>query len=157
MHTIITGEINTGKTTKLIELFRKSGGQGDGFAARKIVKNGRVQCYEALRLSSGETALLAAHQDYAVDLGAIAFTVGPYRFRQTTVQWMEMVCDRLAKRNAGPVYFDEIGKLELAGEGFDETVRKLAQIPEAVFVVRQVLLQRAIKRYGLKQYNILKA
>lgn len=155
MHTIVTGEINAGKTARLIELFKKRGSQGDGFAALKVMQNGRVRFYEALRFSTGETALLAVHHEDTIDCGAMAFAVGPYRFKQTTVDWIRAVCQEVARRNACPLYFDEIGKIELAGRGFDSTVRILVQTSEAVFVVRRSLLQHALEKYGFDEPCII--
>jgi len=152
---IVTGNINDYKTTKIIEIFNTSQ-KGDGFVSLKIMRDHKVHSYEAMRLQTGEKKQLAMHQDYFNNDFNIGSKVGPYIFNKKTMSWIEDEMDELIKMHIEPLYFDEIGMLELGGSGFHQMFRKMIKSNlDLVVVVRRDLVEKVIRVYNLKNVEII--
>jgi nucleoside-triphosphatase THEP1 len=85
-------------------------------------------------------------------------SVGKYRFSQRAFQRAgKILRDALAEKT-GWVVVDEIGPLELEGKGFsNEAVALLknqGKEQKLVFVVRESLLEKAVKYFGLEGKRI---
>ncbi len=153
MKTIITGNINSGKTTALIEHYQTHK-RGDGFACIKIMRGSRVHAYEALRLKTGERKLLTIHKnDYDCAMGE-AQTIGPYRLLNRTIAWMENAMQTMKQHAVAPIYFDEIGPLEIAHQGF-HAILKLCLECDYVVVIRKQCLEDAIAQYQMHDATIV--
>ncbi len=151
---IVTGKIDSGKTSRLERIHAEKG--GDGFIALKDMEAGRVRGYFAKRLSTGKTFPLSVHNENALVAFSVAFSIGPYRFSADAVQRIDAVMRSLLEEGVEPLYLDEVGPLELKGEGFDGLVKAMAASGREVYLtVRDSLVERVIRHYGLENAKIL--
>ncbi|TVP94652.1 MAG: hypothetical protein EA374_06380 [Acholeplasmatales bacterium] len=152
MLTIVTGSQNSGKTTALLKHFKQHG-HGDGFVAIKHFFGAQITGFSAQRLSNGETQRLAVHDTVGEVDFDIGCRMGPYAFSRSTLRWIDEVVALLVAKRVQPIYLDEIGKLELNGEGLDKALRiVLSSGLDAVISVRTDLLSTVVKHYNLKDY-----
>ncbi|NLF48406.1 MAG: hypothetical protein GX582_02010, partial [Acholeplasmataceae bacterium] len=64
--------------------------------------------------------------------------------------------DECIKKRIEPLYFDEVGLLELEGKGFDCLVKTLISSGlDLVLVVRNEFLEGFLKRYQVKEFLIV--
>lgn len=88
----------------------------------------------------------------AADSAEESMSVGRFRFRRAAFDWAEA---RLLGAAACPetrcIVIDEIGPLELAGEGFAPVLRRLLArgSPELVIVVRESLAAEVGEAFGI--------
>jgi len=149
MVTIVTGGIDSCKTTKLTSLFAEAG-KGDGFAMIKRLAGRHVRGYDARRLSTGRETPLVYREGFAPDDLEVACAIGPYLFAAKAFSDVVAVLRELIARRVSPLYFDEIGELELGGGGFDAVMKDMAASGlDLVLVVRDEFVPRVIARYGL--------
>ncbi|TVP85525.1 MAG: hypothetical protein EA375_04135 [Acholeplasmataceae bacterium] len=154
---IVTGEINDRKTTKMLDMFKQDV-KGDGFISIKTMKKDRVHSYHAMQLSTGRKKLLSMHADFFKNDFDVGCRVGPYYLNAQTIEWVERKMMELIEQGVEPLYFDEIGMLELGGAGFDRMLRKMVKSGlDLVLVIRFDLIKKVIKVYDLKDVEILKA
>ncbi|OHE41175.1 MAG: hypothetical protein A2Y16_03915 [Tenericutes bacterium GWF2_57_13] len=157
MITIVTGGIDSCKTTKLTSLYAESG-QGDGFAMIKRMAGRHVRGYDARRLATGAETPLVYRSGFEPENLEVACSIGPYLFAAAPFQAVKeqlraMIADRVA-----PIYFDEIGELELSGSGFDDVMQELvASRLDLVVVIREEFVSRAIDRYGLQGCRLVES
>lgn len=149
---IITGSINSGKTTRLLELY-KIQDKADGFVAVKNVMNHRVMGYDMLQLSTKEKRSFIVREDMVGDEFDVLCSIGPYFFSKTTKEWVEHSLKHMVAHNEGPIFLDEIGPLELEGQCFDSIMSDLvASGCDLYITVRQAALEEVVERYNIKEY-----
>ncbi len=157
MITIVTGGIDSCKTTKLTSLYAESG-RGDGFAMIKRMAGRHVRGYDARRLATGVETPLVYRSGFSPEGLEVACAIGPYLFadapfRAVKEQLRAMIADRVS-----PIFFDEIGELELAGSGFDDVVKELVASGLDLFVVvRDEFVSRVISRYGMSGCHLVES
>ena len=155
MITIVTGNINDNKTTKMIELF-KSSKKGDGFVSLKTMIEHKVHSYDAMKLQTGEKKQLAMHRDFFQNEFEVGAMIGPYLFNQKTIKWIEKELDIMIENRVEPLYFDEIGMLELGGSGFHFIFKKMIESNlDLMVVIRRDLIDKIIQVYHLKNIEII--
>jgi nucleoside-triphosphatase THEP1 len=155
MVTIIFGLMNTGKTTCLIEHYQKHQ-QGDGFAAIKRLKDDRVMAYDAMRLSDEHWFRLCAHEANSGETFEGREMIGPYVFNQAAIKVIDLTIDHLIDQGTSPIYFDEIGMLELSGKGLDRSLRKVINAGlDMVLSIRTDLVEQVIHHYGLSKIHMI--
>ncbi len=146
---IITGKINDFKTTTMKKRFVEDR-KGDGFVSLKHMKDNRVRSYEAMRLSTGEKRLLAQNEAYFKDDFIVRDQIGPYLFNRETMAWIEREIEWMIEARVSPIYFDEIGMLELSGKGFSSMLEKMVSSKlDLVLVIRRDLVDRVVTVFDL--------
>ncbi|MFP4077717.1 MAG: nucleoside-triphosphatase [Candidatus Izemoplasmataceae bacterium] len=146
MVVIVTGTINSGKTTRMKALHEEHG--GDGFVMEKTMDKDTVKSYHALRLSTGEKRLLVLREGYQAEGFKEAVRIGPYRFSAEALKWVETTLKTLMKRRIEPLFLDEVGGLELRGEGFDSILKVMATYPGTIYLcVRENHIKGIVRRY----------
>jgi len=142
---LFTGEIKSGKTTRLQE-WAASNNNTDGILAPVIDGNRHI-----IRIKSGETKLLEyTGEDKAIELTKI----GKYNFLTSVFEWgRNEIYDAFLKKPEWLI-IDEIGPLELRGEGLEPVVskilnEKLKSESTIVLVVRKSLHEKVIEHYNL--------
>ena len=152
---IVTGRINSFKTTRL-QNYYKENPIGDGFIAKKIMKDSLVYGYNLQRLSTGEEIPFVIRDIYLDESKKIIYQLGPYLFYESAFTYLDRMIDEFIKKRVCPIYLDEIGVLELSGKGFDSIIKRivLADI-NLCLVVRSDLLDKVIERYGFKEVEII--
>ncbi len=155
MITLVSGPIDSGKTTMLAKHFAEQG-QGDGFLSEKFYQDGRVQGYVARRLSTQETLPWLVRGGDSSHPFIHEARIGPFHANLDTLKVMEKAYETMMQKRVSPIYLDEIGEWELSGQGFDSIFRKmLSSKNDLVVAVRKELLTRVIDHYELKDYCIL--
>ena len=155
MITIVSGPIDSGKTTRLAKHFAEHG-RGDGFLSEKFYQDGRVQGYLARRLSTHETWPWLLRDEFASTSFPKEARIGPFHANLETLAVMEKAYAAMMEQGVSPIYLDEIGEWELSGQGFDSIFRKLLSSKGDLLVaVRKELVTQVIAHYGLKDYLIL--
>jgi len=152
----VTGPINSGKTTTMMELYRKRG-KGDGFVALKTMEEKNVHHYDMMRLSTGEKQLLIVRHDDLPDDVVVSDSIGPYHMLKKGKIWVETCIKNMISKHIEPIYFDEIGILETQGEGFSELLKEMLHSGlDLVLSVRDSLMPAIIERYHITTYRVRK-
>lgn len=155
MITLITGPIHSGKTTRLMDEYRRCE-NGDGFASVKLMNDDIVIGFDLIRLSSGERIPLARRKSELPSKWDESCSLGPYSFSGEAVSVVSTGVDLMIKSGVGTIFLDEIGSLELEGLCFHETVVKIADSGiDAVLVVRDTNLQEVVAKYGFADIEIV--
>lgn len=140
---LLTGEVASGKSTRLSEWAR---GQRAVSGVLQLSEGGARALVD---LQTGERRPLDADEAEGDSL-----LVGRYRFRRAVFEWASKL---LRAAPAGWVIVDEVGPLELRGEGLDAAIRELRGRPDCslILVVRTGLVPAVIARYGLQDPVVL--
>lgn len=162
MITIITGKINSGKTTT-ISLRYKSDSLGDGILSKKIMIEDKVYGFHGLRLANNFEFLFMIHEQFANhnpdndEVFDIAYDIGPYHVLKNALQYIDETYEFILSNQISPVYFDEVGMLELQDKGFAKYVqRALQQDCDVVMTVRKDLVSKIVKKFHIEQYDLIK-
>ena len=157
MVTIVTGPINTGKTTWLIKDFN-SRENADGFACKKLRINDEHIGYELVHLSTGETCHFISKINHIPADWNEAFRLGMhYSFNQEGFSFADKICDEALAKGVSCFYLDEVAHLELKGQGFADILRRiLAADIDLILVVREALVEKICQAFGIKEYKVVK-
>ncbi len=154
---VVTGTVDACKTTKLVTLYNERG-EGDGFAMIKRMLGRLVRGYDARQLSTGEEWPLVCREGYEPDEFAIACSIGPYLFSAPILATVEAKLRAMIAAGVHPLWLDEIGELELSGLGFDAVMQEMvAAGGELYVVVRDDLVERVMKKYGIREYETIES
>jgi nucleoside-triphosphatase THEP1 len=155
MINIITGKINSGKTTSLKKHYNDSQ-KGDGFIAKKRMKKGVVHSYDIVRLSNNDAQLLVIREDFYNGIEKVACKVGPYLFLEKSLTYVENEILKMIKNNVSPIYLDEIGQLELYDQCFNKVFNQIVQSKADCFItVKEDLVDEVIRKYKLTNVNVI--
>lgn len=141
---IVHGDIGSGKTHRVKDWAQSEADGGrlvGGILARKT-----AQGREFLDLMSGDTVALENPGD-----GEASVEVGRYRFRQAAFDWAIGRVDAAVQSGVAAIVIDEVGPLEMRGEGFAHLLDRLeADAPgiERVLLVRTGLVEAVIDRFA---------
>lgn len=154
MINIITGGINSGKTTELIKIFNRLG-KGDGFYNRKLYFNGHYAGQEIVVLSSGKSKLWACREPKLQNFQQ-SFCYGAYSFSKEGAEYAENTINSILKSGIEPIYIDEIGPLELQEKGFHKLFKCCLETNKEIYVViRESCVESVIKKYNITNYKII--
>ena len=154
---IVTGKINSKKTTRMMDLYLQDH-QGDGFISLKTMSEQKVYGYHALKLSSREKRLLMVHKDFYLSEFFCIEKIGPYLIHPSVKQWVEQEIGKMIQKKVQPIYLDEIGALELSGMGFDDIFKKMVLSGlDLIIVVREDMIDQVVNHYQLKDVTIIKS
>lgn len=116
MINIITGAVNSRKTTKLIHIFNIIG-IGDGFFNRKIYINNHYVGQELVGMQSGIKRLWSNREMQSGE-GHEIFCYKKYSFYKEGLEFAENIITSILESGIEPIFIDEIGPLELQEKGF---------------------------------------
>ncbi|MDT0632645.1 nucleoside-triphosphatase [Rubrivirga sp. S365] len=151
MIVVLTGPIQTGKTTALRRVFANGAIPGAAGVLQPVI-NGRRH---VLSLASGETRPLEAEP------GDEVVRVGRFAFSAATFAWARARVDSADSAGSWLVV-DEVGPLELRGEGLADAVgpaiarARQPGSPRLLLVVRETLLDRAVADLGLSDADVVR-
>jgi len=115
-----------------------------------------VYGYNLQRLSTGEEIPFVIRDIYLDENSKIIYQLGPYLFYESAFIYLDKIIDEFIKNKISPVYLDEIGVLELNGQGFDQVINRLIEAGiDLCLVVRNDLLDQVCERYGFKEVEII--
>ena len=153
---IVTGSIDSGKTTKLLALYRDLG-TGDGFILPKVYVEGNYAGQEILQLSTG------AKKPFSFKCGFIPAhwnekdRYDVYSFSREGFEFACAIFHDALRCRLFPVFLDEIGPLEMEGKGFHPLLSCMIMenIP-GIIAVRESLLQAVIQRFHLHNPEVIR-
>lgn len=161
---IITGKIDSGKTTAIREYYNLNK-SGDGIVSRKIMLDKQVFGYYALRLSDNlEFAFMIhelvyeSHVQGNEDLHDTDFiyNIGPYKVYRKAEKKIDSIYKGIFKKKHLTIYFDEIGKLEINGAGFYKHLKKaVKKNRDIVFTAREDLVDLIVAEFNIEEYDII--
>jgi len=155
MINLVIGKINSGKS-KFLEHHYAKHQAGDGYVARKIIDDGNVIGFQALRLATGETRMWMIHERFYRQDFIRHGQIGPYYFNRDLFDEIVETMKSLIEQGVAPLYVDEVGQLELDGGGFDGTMRLLVEKNVECYVsVRRHLIGLVVDRYRLDEYRLI--
>ena len=140
---IVTGAIGTGKTTvcqKVIEIARGQGYNCGGVISRKS-QNGDILVED---VKTGETRVLASTGDIFHGSHTAKYSFSP--------EGIAFGIEAVEKGAASDILLvDELGHLELRGEGFAGVVEQIAagKVRDCILVIRKELLSAFLPRLGV--------
>lgn len=144
---ILTGPIQTGKTTSLIQW----------------IKN-RTDVYGILTpVIEGKRCFMDAYSKEIFSMEAIPneeniIKVGKYNFSKPAFDRAIQILQDASSQSQRWIIIDEIGMLELNGQGFDESLKKILNktknFVEIILVIRESLLGPVLLKYGIKRYSL---
>jgi nucleoside-triphosphatase THEP1 len=142
---ILTGLQGTAKTTRLEAWCDKRSGIA-GILSPVI--NGK-RYFKSI--SNGETKLMEATADEKE-----VQKVGRFIFSSTAFNWAENVIYNAISNNAKLIIIDEIGPLELMGNGFHLLLERLvnADIKNLLLVIRVSKLEEVMAKYNLNSHFV---
>lgn len=143
---IITGAVNSGKTTLLRDFFEKEKSQGNfptGIIAPGIFENGIKTGFEVIDLSSGESKILASTEKDKFS----GFQAGKFFFSSEAFEFAKKAL--LNFEHKVIVFLDEVGPLELEGKGYADCLKVLLEsdIQKLYLVIRSSVLRDFLKIY----------
>jgi nucleoside-triphosphatase THEP1 len=142
---IYTGEIKSGKTTRLQKYISENPGS-DGILAPVI--NGKKHL---VRIKTNETKLLESDgADYKAELTKIC----SYNFLKSVFDWGQAQLLEAFRSEPEILIIDEIGPLELRGDALEPAISEILKKSPAynskiIIVVRNFLVDKVIEHYKL--------
>lgn len=152
---IVTGKINSYKSTRLKEHYEKTM-LGDGFIAKKNMRGDLVHSYDLIKLSTNETTPYIIRDQFYDGKSSIKFIIGPYYLLESALEYIEDEIDKMIQDNISPIYLDEISLLELDELGFYKVFKRLLALDiDLCIVVREDLLNKVLDKFSIKKYEII--
>ncbi len=157
MINIVTGKINSGKTTRMQKLYQANK-QGDGIIFIKEMHQNHPKRYQAKRLKTGEKFEIILRDSYQPEDYKTAFQIGPYGFNQSGVDRIETLIKQWLSDDTNPIFFDEVGILEVQKEGFYPLIKQLVKSDKTLYIsLRKNLLDAFLKTFKITNYQIVRS
>lgn len=147
--TLLTAEQNGGKTTALLAFLQEKNYSSSELSGFVALANAEKTCYRLKDLFSGEERVVLDEQKIP-----LARKRGRFFLDDTVFAWAnEQITKHLSSSRLA--VFDELGKLELEGGGFDPSFRRALDTSTVhiVATVRLSFLQEIIDYYALDRYT----
>jgi nucleoside-triphosphatase THEP1 len=154
---LVTGRINSGKTTRMIQLQRQTG-QGDGFVSVKTMDGKKVKKFDAMRMTTQQLHPLAISEDYFHHEFEPVIRFGPYVFCVQTFERIRTEMMAMVENRIYPLFLDEVGMLEIKGQGHADLITALLQSPQDLYLsIREDLIPLFVQKFNIRKYQILSA
>jgi nucleoside-triphosphatase THEP1 len=152
MITIFSGPIHSGKTSRLLQW---AGRQPDVAGIATPVREGLKVLYDL-----AEKKYHPLQIDAASHSTVVCITIGKYLFSQAAFLTGRQILEQAAQQNQGWLIIDEIGPLELDGQGFEPAAGRIIRQYVArkrssnlLLVIRDTILHRVLDYYGIAIYS----
>ena len=162
MITIITGKINTGKTTRIKD-YHQTIHKGDGIVSRKIMLEDRVYGFNGIRLTSNFEFLFMIHEQFSNQnsdedtIFEYAYDIGPYHILKNGLDYIDKAYQDIISSHISPVFFDEIGVLELQDLGFAQHISNAIKNDlDIVMTIREDLVSKIVSKFEIHKYEVIK-
>lgn len=147
---IVTGAIGDGKTTfirNLTGVFRGNGIESGGVLSERVMNGSHVTGYDLVNIRTGQREVLLRENG---ECGP-SF-IGRYSICLAAVETGNNILMSLVTGSDAIVVVDEVGLLELRGEGWAESLEKLTETSRnhLILAVRNIFLDRVIEKWDLK-------
>ena len=157
---IITGEMDAGKTTELIRRYHELPvGTADGFASIKVFsEQGVFAGYDLKRLATGKSVpfiRLGKPDEVHYQQGSFAFDRFTFLLEPLAAA-EQALRDFLSEPLIRTVLLDEIGPVELQGNGFCSALKDLlASDKELYLCINRKNLDPVAKKFGIGIYRLI--
>lgn len=151
---IITGEMDAGKTTELIRLYSElPAGTADGFASIKVFsEQGAFEGYDLKRLATGVSfPFIRLSKPGEAPLRKESFAFDRFTFlREPLAAAEQAIQDILSDPLIRTVLLDEIGPVELQGNGFCRALQGLLVSDKDLYLcINRRNLDPVAKKFGI--------
>lgn len=150
---IISGDIDSGKSTRFINLYKEEN-SGAGLYSKKLYdKKGNIAGYHLVLLPvEKELPFICLKESVSKEDTSNYHIQGRFAFLKETFRIAERYI--MDYPTGCPVWIDEIGGLELKGLGHDALMKTLLKSGRDItFTARSKLLERVLRRYGLNSFK----
>ncbi|HDI82339.1 MAG TPA: hypothetical protein ENF18_00935 [candidate division WOR-3 bacterium] len=148
---IITGGVNTGKTTLFERIHKRQG--GGGFSLPKIIVNNQFKGYWIKDLNTGEKTEFALIES----MDGYLYKMGRFYFLPQGMEFARRIYKKAIETEEKNFFIDEIGPLELEDKGFSHIFRDALTSFENIYVVvRESCLDDVIREFGLNEYKLVR-
>lgn len=156
MVTIITGDKNTGKT-RFLEHWYNLDTTGIGFCSPKVLSNSGELCgYDLLFFPEKKRLPFIRLASPADRYDAEKIVKGRFAFSLPAIEAAHQHIKTACHSASTPIWIDEIGALELSGEGFDTLFRHaLRHYKDIRVIFRKHLVNELIERYSIECYRVV--
>ncbi len=148
---LLTGEINSGKTTELTEWI-KSKANCSGILQPKIENRRYLLDIETNKIKPLDASALTPADKIV--------KVGKYNFDRTTFDWAKKILRENPNNNPEWIIIDEFGKLELMNKGLEPAVSQLIKLAsdsekfKLLIVIRNYLAQQFLNKFDAHKNRI---
>lgn len=151
---IITGDTNSGKSARFVQLFNAAGNGVGLFSKKLYADDNSIKGYHLMLLPDGiEHPFIILKADVPPEEAEMYLFQGRFAFLKNSFSIGENYLLTHLPRQS--VWIDEIGSVELKGFGFDTLLRKLIDTEmDVTFTVKRSLLERVIAKYGITDFAI---
>ena len=144
---IVTGEKEEGKTSSLVEIIEKlksSGVRVGGFISPRIMVDGKTIGYYIESVIDGRRQLLMTETEQNGFQKIGRFWLDPNVIKRVTSTIEEQAL------SPSVIFIDEVGRLEMEGQGWDEVLRSLLLANVVVVIaVRKAFVDEIMKHYSI--------
>jgi len=161
----IAGGINSGKSTTLVSLFNASKTNlnlevkhfAGGFVSEKQLIHNKRFSYTLRNLNTNETIPLAIDQSDFNDEFSNIIIYNRFNFNKDAFKYANSILTDLSKDSMiTDIFIDEIGKIEIQGEGFASGFKIALDSRKNLYVcVRESLLPDVIETFHITNYQIM--
>ncbi|NNG65935.1 nucleoside-triphosphatase [Caldanaerobacter subterraneus] len=157
---MITGDINNGKTTKLIEIFEdKNTNEIDGIVSVKVFdeRTGEFIGYNLQKLSDNSKVTLCILKEKYHDNFDNFFEFGRFIFSEKAFEFAESVIKELIKeKEVISIIIDEIGELEAQGKGFANAFEMAISSNKEVYIgINPKNIVKIVNKFRITNYTII--
>ena len=143
---ILTGEIKSGKTTKLMQW--TAGKKNIDGILQPVIDEKRFIYHIGSRTLKILEDLESKHENELV-------TIGKYKFRKSVFDWAQNILIDCIDKKLDWIIIDEIGPLELEGKGLEPGISNIFKLVDnlngnILCVVRDSILEEFIEHYNLQ-------
>ena len=153
----ITGAINIGKSTRLLGIYR-SLKKGDGFYNRNIYRGNVFAGQEIVHLATEESEPFSYREGFIPENWQEECRYGAFSFSRSGLEFGREIIKKALCFRIEPLFIDEIGPLELQGEGFHDIFSSLINTSVEIYVVvRQNSLDDVIREFPTVKFMLIDA
>lgn len=155
---IITGGVEAGKTTSLRKVSEKliqSGKLVSGFISPRIMDGDKTVAYSIENLKTGETLPFLSEKSVSED-GDVQ-SIGKYFINSETEQKAKQILSDALQDGAEVVVIDEVGRLELRGDGWHNELHELLKANKTTLVlsVRDSFVESVIEKFVMSEVQVI--
>ena len=153
---LVTGGIGRGKSHRLRQIYERLG-RGDGFVNRRVFSGGQTAGQDLVRLPTGESRPFTRREGFIPDGWDERCRYEHYSFSGNGIRFAEDIILEAVRNNRFPLFIDEIGPLELRGEGLAASFLRACRAGQDLYVaVRAACLPEVVNVFNLVHYEIIR-
>lgn len=156
MVTFVVGGRDGGKTSRFKELFRRVDGAA-GFISAKVLDGGKRSGYDIVDLITAKRTPLARTKNAPLPKGWISYRDhGIFRFSEAGFLAAAKIIDKAIAKGASALFIDELGKLEIGGEGLSAVIEKARDSGIDLYLaIRDINVEKAVAVFGFREYETI--